>query len=140
MDVVGVVERLILAGVAVTARALAGGGGIDLTFPQWRVIVVLGASPMGATVSEVSARIGVTLPATSRQLRRLERRNLVRTAPDDLDRRATRAHLSDEGERVWRRILEFRHGEIERTVGKLDLPTAAVAAMSDVANAMAEFA
>jgi DNA-binding MarR family transcriptional regulator len=137
--VVDAAEQLVVAGVALTARALAGAGGMDLTFPQWRVIVVLGQNPGGLTVSEVAARIGVTLPATSRQLRRLERKRLVHTQPDEADRRATRASLTVEGEQVRRRITDFRRSELTRGVGSLDVSAPVVATLNDIALAMVEF-
>ncbi len=114
---VDVLDRLIVAGVALTTRALAEATpGLDLTFPQWRVLLILGDQPGGATVSEVSARVGVTLPATSRQLRRLAHRALVTIGPDDQDRRAMRASLTDEGAAVRDRILSYRRRAIEQSV------------------------
>lgn len=90
-SVTDLLERIVLAGVGLTSRALTEATkGPDLTFQQWRVVVVIGENAEGATLSEVAARVGVTLPATSRQLRRLERRGLVEIAPDPDDRRAAR--------------------------------------------------
>ena len=64
---------LVIAGVALTSVAISGARpGFDLTFPQWRVLVVLGEATDGARIGTVARRVGVTLPATSRQLRRLE--------------------------------------------------------------------
>ena len=134
---VAVIEQLVIAGVAITARALADVDGIDLTFPQWRVLVVLGERPEGATVSEVAGRIGVTLPATSRQLRRLQNRALVRVEPDGLDRRATRARLTPDGERVRRRIFGFRRREVERAVANLEIEAGALSQLTLIARAMA---
>lgn len=106
-------ERIVLAGVAITTRALSEAkAGLDLTFPQWRVLVVLGEERDGATVSEVAARIGVTLPATSRQLRRLARRGLVTVDRDDRDRRAARARLTVDGQATRRAILDYRRRRI----------------------------
>ncbi len=138
-DKVKVIEQLVQAGVAITARALAGIGGIDLTFPQWRVLVVLGEHGDGATVSEVAGSIGVTLPATSRQLRRLERRSLVRVEPDTNDRRATRARLTRNGKRVRTKIFELRRAEIARAVQSLELSSDALVQVDLVASAMADY-
>ncbi len=133
---VQIIERFVIAGIAITARALAGIDGIDLTFPQWRVLVVLGEVAEGATVSEVASLIGVTVPATSRQLRRLERRDLLTIEPDSSDRRATRARLTLHGRRVRRRIFEFRRAEIVRAVSDTALDARALAKLSDVAASM----
>ena len=117
-ELTNVIERIVLAGVAITARALSNAGGdLDLTLPQWRALLVVGENPAGATVTEVSIRVGVTVPATSRQLRRLARRGLLETGPDEHDRRATRVRLSDRGAAVRDAILRER--------------TAAIAAVAD---------
>ncbi|MEO5965973.1 MAG: MarR family transcriptional regulator [Candidatus Limnocylindrales bacterium] len=81
----------------------------------------LGEQVDGQRIGTVAARVGVTLPATGRLLRRLERRGLVALATDEADRRATRAQLTADGLRVRTAILEFR-----RTVlGKIAADTTA---------------
>ena len=48
-------ESIIVAGVALTTEALADAAhDTDLTLPMWRVLVVLGSTDDGATVSEVA--------------------------------------------------------------------------------------
>ena len=91
-SIAGDLERIAIGTVGLTTRALAHAEtDFELTFPQWRAILVVGADTNGARVGEVAARVGVTLPATGRLLRRLERRGLTTLGPDDADRRATRA-------------------------------------------------
>lgn len=105
-------ERLVVAGVALTARALVDASpGLDLTIPQWRALVVI-ADPEGARVGEVSTVIGSSLPSTSRLLRRLVRRGLVTLAQDERDHRATRARLTDRGRAVREVILAYRRARI----------------------------
>lgn len=107
-------ERLVFAGVALTTRALSEATpGLELTLPQWRVLVILGEADDGVTVSEVASQIGVTVPATSRQLRRLERRGLVVSGPDEHDRRATRVRLTASGRSVRAAIVGYRRVRIE---------------------------
>ena len=114
-------ERIAVGAVGLTTRALASGDtGFELTFQQWRALLVLGEEPDGARVGEVAARVGVTLPATSRLLRRLERRGLVSLSVDELDRRATRARLTDRGGTARERILAHRRAELRGIV--LGLP------------------
>ncbi len=108
-------ERLVFAGVALTSRALAEATpGLELTVPQWRALVVLGESPDGAWVSEVAARVGGSLPGTSRLLRRLERRGLVSARQDERDHRATRVRLTPDGRAVRNAIVEYRRRTIRR--------------------------
>jgi DNA-binding MarR family transcriptional regulator len=106
-------EQIIFAGVALTTVAISKARpGFELTFPQWRVLVILGAVQDGLRIGEVARRIGVTLPATSRQLRRLERRGLVTVNRDDRDRRAALARLTSEGEAVRESIIGYRKARI----------------------------
>ena len=74
--VVAAVERVILGGVAITARALDGEAD-DLTFSQWRVLMILGEQEADSHVRGVGERVGVSAPSASRLLRRLEDRGLI---------------------------------------------------------------
>jgi DNA-binding MarR family transcriptional regulator len=106
-------ERIVMGSVGLTTLALEeAGAGFELTFTQWRALLVLGESDDGARIGEVAARVRVTLPATSRLLRRLERRGLTTLAVDDQDRRATRARLTDRGRAVREAILAHRRATI----------------------------
>jgi len=113
-------ERIVVGAVGLTTRALAmADTGFELTFPQWRALLVLGEGDDGARIGEVAARVGVTLPATSRLLRRLERRGLTALAPDERDRRATRARLTIRGRGVRAAILEDRRAALREIAGTL---------------------
>lgn len=139
-SVTDLLERIVLAGVGLTSRALTEAtAGPDLTFPQWRVLVVVGDGAEGATLSEVATRVGVTLPATSRQLRRLERRGLVEIVPDADDRRAARARLTADGWTVRKAILAYRHVRIRRIARGLDLSSETMADLVQVADALDTF-
>ncbi len=106
-------ERIAVGAVGLTTRALAQADtGFELTFPQWRALLVLGEDSDGARIGEVAARVGVTLPATSRLLRRLERRGLTTMSVDESDRRATRARLSHRGRTVREAILARRRAAL----------------------------
>lgn len=106
-------ERIIFAGVALTTVAISNAQpALDVTFPQWRVLVVLGAAPDGVRIGEVARLVGVTLPATSRQLRRLERRGLVAVGRDERDGRAALASLTPDGRAALDAILAYRKARI----------------------------
>jgi len=110
-------ERIAVGAVGLTTRALAlADPGFELTFPQWRALLVLGEEPDGARIGEVAARVGVTLPATGRLLRRLERRGLTALSVDELDRRATRARLTRHGQTVRQTILGHRRAVLHEIV------------------------
>jgi len=123
-------EKIVVGAVGLTTRALAQADtGFELTFPQWRALLVLGESEDGARIGEVATRVGVTVPATSRLLRRLERRGLATLALDERDRRAKRARLTDRGRAVREAIREHRRVALRliattlRDVDQLDLPS-----------------
>jgi DNA-binding MarR family transcriptional regulator len=142
-DRVATLERIVVGAVGLTARALAEAApGMELTFPQWRALLILGERADGARVGEVASRAGVTLPATSRLLHRLERRSLVALATDPADRRATRARLSVRGREVRMAILDYRRaalGEVSREVDPGG-GGAAGADLAAVARALERFA
>jgi DNA-binding MarR family transcriptional regulator len=120
-DAIDALERVVIGAVGVTTRALEQAApGVELTFPQWRALLILGEPSNGLRVGELAARVGVTLPATSRLVRRLERRDLVELMRDEADRRATRARLSGRGREVRDAILAYRRdalGEIAEAAG-----------------------
>lgn len=116
-------ERIAVGAVGLTTRALAhADAGFELTFPQWRALLVLGEDADGARVGEVATRVGVTVPATSRLLRRLERRGVATLSVDEGDRRATRARLTDRGRSVREAILRHRRAALEEVVSALHHP------------------
>ncbi len=133
-DLTEILGRIVIGGIAITTRALGSATpGLDLTFPQWRALLVVGEDT-DATISHVAARVGVTVPATSRQLRRLARRGLVAIHRDRDDRRALRIRLTDEGLRVRRRILEYRTEQIALIAAAVTLSNEALAALADLAD------
>jgi DNA-binding MarR family transcriptional regulator len=103
------------------------------------VLVVVGEQDDGATLSDVAARVGVTLPATSRQLRRLARRGLVEIVADPHDRRASRARLTAAGAGVRRAIMEFRRAQIRVLTRPMKLSEATIADLTRIADAFDGF-
>jgi DNA-binding MarR family transcriptional regulator len=103
----GALQAIAFGAVAITTRALQTVG-LELTFVQWRVLVIVGATEDGLTVSEIAARIGSELSPTSRLVARMARRGLVTLVKEDVDRRVTRVTLSSEGRRVRHSVLERR--------------------------------
>lgn len=115
----GVLERLIVAGVGLTARSRLADSGGELTLPQWRVLTLLGLDPGGATVSQIATSLGVTVPATGRQLRRLAFRGLVLLEDDPRDRRSTRVRLTEVGWRHRSAVFAERRRRIEGALAGL---------------------
>jgi DNA-binding MarR family transcriptional regulator len=116
-------ETITFGAVAITARALQTAGA-ELTLPQWRVLVIVGGSPRGASVSDVAARLGSELSPASRLIGRMERRGLVETGKTDPDRRVTRVRLTDRGRTIRRDVFERRRRllvEVLAGVGIVDV-------------------
>lgn len=105
--VIAAVERVILGGVAITARALDGEVE-DLTFPQWRVLMILGEQEAEAHVRGVGERVGVSAPSASRLLRRLEDRGFIELRRDLHDRRFMRVRLTNAGQVARNRVIDRR--------------------------------
>lgn len=134
-EVLDALEGIVMAGVAITVKALAGATEVqDMTLPMWRVLVILGSRPDGATVSEVSRLIGVTVPATSRQLRRLAGRGLVSLGVDERDHRAVRARLTEAGVRFRSDILAYRRRELEDALRPLQLSEVTVRELGAISS------
>jgi len=117
--IVAAVERLILGGVAITARALDGDVE-DLTFSQWRVLIVLGEQEAASHVRGVGERVGVSAPSASRLLRRLEDRGFIELHRDRQDRRFMRVHLTTAGHAVRNQVVERRQVLIREALAASD--------------------
>jgi DNA-binding MarR family transcriptional regulator len=128
-SVVEALETIAYGAVAVTTRALTAVG-IELTFPQWRVMVVLGNYENGLSVTEVAERLGSELSPASRLLSRMARRGYLALAKDPLDRRVTRVTLTDAGRELRSAVVARRRGLLEEIVSETEaLPPDAVEGM-----------
>jgi DNA-binding MarR family transcriptional regulator len=122
-EIAAELERIAVGSVDLTTRALArANAGFELTFPQWRTLVMVGEQPDGLRIGEIAARIEVTVPATGRLVRRLERRELVGLTGDERDRRATRVRLTIRGREVREAILGHRRRALGAIVDSLPEP------------------
>ncbi len=132
-------ERLVIGAVAVTERAIAAAGA-DLTFVQWRVLLIVGEHAEGATVSEIAARIGAQPSPASRLIGRLKQRGVVQTAREDPDRRVTRVRLTAGGHDLRRRVLDHRRADIEQVVGSMALTATEAGVVARLVRSFEPFA
>jgi len=142
------VERLLTAGIGITARAIEQTPEAkDLTLLQWRVLVVA-AEPAGIRIGELAVHLGVSVPSASRLVRRVDARGLVTATRDDDDRRVTTVGVSTRGRRVVDAVVGVRRDLIRRAL--TDIPNsqetpllsdraamAAVSLLADVLEALA---
>ncbi len=141
-DLIDALDRILVGSVSVTTRALADAvPGLELTFSQWRTLLILGEGD-AARIGAIAMRVGVTQPATGRMLRRLERRGLVTMARDEVDRRAIRCQLTEEGRRVRAEILRARRIALQEIATAVDPPDHAPwrSLIDDLAAAFGRFA
>ena len=138
-ELIDILERLAVGSVAVTGRAIAAAGA-DLSFVQWRVLLIVGEREDGATVGEIAARIGAHVSPASRLVSRLKRRGVVRTAKDDSDGRVTRVRLTESGLDLRSRVLEQRRRDLALVLAAASLTAIDVAAVAKVARAFESFA
>ncbi len=134
------IDRIVVAGVALTARALSQATSeSDLSLPQWRVLVVLGEATEPLRLSDIAAHVGVTLPATSRQLRRLERRGLIEIRPHEHDRRAVSVVLTPAGQRLREMIVRNRLKAIRDATREVTVDREGAKQLSRLAAALDQF-
>jgi DNA-binding MarR family transcriptional regulator len=119
-DLVGVLERLVVGSVSITARAIAAADA-ELTFMQWRVLLVVGEHEEGQAVGEIAARIGAHASPASRVVSRLKRRGLVSTDKGDQDKRVVCVRLTKTGRDLRDRILTLRGRDISNVLETVSL-------------------
>jgi DNA-binding MarR family transcriptional regulator len=123
--VVDALETIAYGTVAVTTRALAAFG-IELTFPQWRVLIVVGNRPEGASVSDVAELLGSELSPTSRLVARMARRGLVGLEKHPYDRRVTVVRLTDGGRDLREAVVARRRELLAEAAAGVDVDGAAL--------------
>jgi DNA-binding MarR family transcriptional regulator len=138
-DLVGVLERLVVGSVAITARAIAASDA-ELTFMQWRVLLVVGEREEGQAVGEIATRIGAHASPASRVVSRLKRRGLVSTDKGDLDRRVVCVRLTEAGRALRARVLELRGQDIARVIAAASMTATEAEAIAKLARSFDPFA
>jgi DNA-binding MarR family transcriptional regulator len=109
-------EQLAVELVAVTNAAIFDAGAGDLSFLQWRTLMVLGSSDEPLRVNELADRASASMPSASRLIRRMERRGLVSISRDPNDGRGRRIALTDDGEALRRSVIARRRTLIEQSL------------------------
>jgi DNA-binding MarR family transcriptional regulator len=106
-QLISLLERLVVGSVAITARAIAAADA-ELTFMQWRVLLVVGENGGGMAVGEIASRIGAHPSPVSRIVSRLRRRGLVKSARGRADARVVCVTLTDAGRDLRGSVLKAR--------------------------------
>ena len=138
-ELVAVLERLVVGSVAITARAIAAADA-ELTFMQWRVLLVVGEREEGQAVGEIAARIGAHASPASRVVSRLKRRGLVSADKGDLDKRVVCVRLTEAGRDLRARVLDRRARDIADVLAVVSMTPEESEAIARLAQAFEPFA
>lgn len=130
MDIADAIELIALGSVAITAMTLVELS-VDVTFTQWRAVVILPRGQDGMPMSEIAERLPAALSPTSRLIGRLQRRGLVETAKDPVDRRITRVRLTAAGTELRDAVFARRRMHLARIVDEVGQLSAAEGAFLD---------
>ena len=112
-------DQLAVELVAVTNAAIYDVGAGDLSFSQWRTLMVVGSSEGSLRVHEIADRVSASMPSASRLVRRMERRGLVSISRDPRDGRGRQIALTEEGEALRRKVLGRRRALILESLSEL---------------------
>jgi DNA-binding MarR family transcriptional regulator len=138
-NLVGALERLVVGSVAITARAVAAADA-ELTFMQWRVLLVVGEHDEGRAVGEIATRMGAHASPASRVVSRLKRRGLVWTDKGDLDKRVVCVRLTEAGRDLRTRVLERRGRDLAEVIGAMSMTPTEAGAIAKLAQSFEPFA
>jgi DNA-binding MarR family transcriptional regulator len=139
-EIIESLELLMYGAIGMTTIALSAASARELTLSQWRALVVLGRN-RAVRVGEISAAVGMSLPSTSRMIRRLEQRGLVATARDESDRRATLVSVTRAGRNLRDDVVRRRRTLMEAALAARTptLPRDLSDGLDAIAKAFAEY-
>jgi len=92
---------------------------LDLTMPHVKALHSLADCGCKVSVKELSERLGLSLPATSRTVDALLKRGWMDRREDEVDRRMKRVGITDAGRDVVRRVDEARLAGLEEYTATL---------------------
>ena len=128
-------ERIVVASVALTARALAEESP-ELTLLQWRVLV-LADQPGGVGIGAIAAAVGSKMAAMSRLIGRLRARGLVQTRRGEGDARLVLVTLTARRPGAARNgSFVVARAELKAALAAADLSTEVALAIDQIASAL----
>jgi DNA-binding MarR family transcriptional regulator len=87
---------------------------LELTFTQFKALMLLAHEPEALSVKDVSDRLGISFPAASRAVDPLVKRGIVERTEDQLDRRVKRVRTTKDGDRLVERLIATRIKSFEQ--------------------------
>ncbi|HEX6969513.1 MAG TPA: MarR family transcriptional regulator [Micromonosporaceae bacterium] len=124
--------------IAITVRSLAAAGA-ELTFPQYRILVVLAGRGPQRTI-DLAVEQAVRPSTISRACDRLIRRGLVSRYQAPPDRRVAWLALTEAGRELIGEVMRHRRDEFDRLIATVEIPhvPAAAAVIEALARATGE--
>ena len=87
---------------------------LELTFTQFKTMMLLAHDPEALSMKDVSDRLGISFPAASRAVEPLVQRGIVERTEDPLDRRVKRVRTTKRGDRLVERLIATRIKSFEQ--------------------------
>ena len=126
--------------VSATNSAIAEVGAGELSFPQWRLLAILGSAPGPMRPREIAVRVSASMPSTSRLVHRMERRGFVSSDRDPRDGRGRLVGLTREGETLRTSVTRRRRALIEECLVDLDADVVLVEALRSIVERLIRLA
>jgi DNA-binding MarR family transcriptional regulator len=127
-------ERIVVASVAVTARARAVVAP-ELTLVQWRVLVLVDR-PGRIPVGSIAAALGTKIASASRLVGRLRQRGLVQTRRSEDDARVVLVSMTAQGLDLRNRVVDRRRRELHAAIADARLTPAAAPLLERMATVL----
>jgi DNA-binding MarR family transcriptional regulator len=91
---------------------------LDLNYSQAQMLFHVTRNP-GSLVSDAARSFGITLPAVTQVVDRLEAKGFLERAEDPRDRRQVHLYLTREGERLAKGLEDLQVKGLSRVLGRL---------------------
>jgi DNA-binding MarR family transcriptional regulator len=130
-------ELLAVELVSVTNRAIGELGAGEVSFPQWRLLMVLGSAPGPLRLHEIARQVSASMPSASRLVDRMKRRGLVASAPDPGDRRGRLISLTERGAQMRDQVTARRRALIEEGLSSYEGAPDVVAELARIVEGLA---
>ena len=133
-------DQLAVEIVSATNTAITVVGAGELSFPQWRLVAVLGSAAGPLRPNEIAVRMGASMPSTSRLVHRLRRRDLVSSARDPRDGRGRLISLTPKGTALKSSVVARRRALMEACLADLDADPAVIDALAAIVHRLISLA
>ena len=126
--------------VSATNTAISEVGAGELSFPQWRLLSVLGSVAGPMRPHEIAARVSASMPSTSRLVQRMARRGFVRSTRDPRDGRGRLVEMTPKGQLMRTTVMDRRRALMEACLVELQVDSSMVPNLHAIVERMIRLA